>query len=86
MEQKNSPINNPVPDSSTWIIEADITSMQAEMTRGLLTSVQLVQLYLERIGRHDNVINAVLELNPDALEMAAQLDQERLVTGPRGGL
>ncbi|MNB82020.1 Glutamyl-tRNA(Gln) amidotransferase subunit A [compost metagenome] len=86
MEQKNSPINNPVPDSSTWIIEADIASMQAEMTRGSLTSVQLVQLYLERIGRHDNVINAVLELNPDALEIASQLDQERLVTGPRGGL
>ncbi len=70
----------------TWIIEADIASMQAEMTRGSLTSVQLVQLYLERIGRHDNVINAVLELNPDALGIAAQLDQERLVTGPRGSL
>ncbi|AIQ46898.1 amidase [Paenibacillus sp. FSL R7-0273] len=73
-------------DWSKWIIEADIASMQAEMARGPLTSVQLVQLYLERIGRHDNVINAVLELNPDALETAGQLDQERLVTGPRSSL
>ncbi|WP_347231140.1 amidase family protein [Paenibacillus sp. DMB5] len=66
-----------------WVIEADITAIQTEMARGTLTSVQLVQLYLDRISRFDIVINSVLELNPDALEIAAGLDRERLVSGAR---
>lgn len=66
-----------------WIIEADISAMQTEMAGGALTSVQLVQLYLDRISKFDIVINAVLELNPDALEIAAGLDRERLASGAR---
>lgn len=41
-----------------------------------LTSVELVEFYLERIAKYEN-LNAILELNPDALFIAHQLDIER---------
>ncbi|WP_168123837.1 amidase family protein [Paenibacillus sp. HB172176] len=67
-----------------WIIEADITSMQLAMEEGLLTSEELVSIYLERIEIYNPEINAVLEINPDALQIAKQLDQERRERGSRG--
>ncbi|WP_127530631.1 amidase family protein [Paenibacillus kobensis] len=69
-----------------WIIDADIDSMQSAMESGRMTSVQLVQLYLDRIAKYDGPINAMLELNPDALAIAAELDREREETGCRGKL
>ncbi|WP_369698844.1 amidase family protein [Paenibacillus pedocola] len=69
-----------------WIIEADITAMQAEMNKGSLTAEQLVSLYLERINRYDSVINSVLELNPDAMDIARELDIERQIAGVRSSL
>jgi amidase len=41
-----------------------------------LTSVELVEFYLERIAKYEK-LNAILELNPDALFIAHQLDIER---------
>ncbi len=73
-------------DWQEWIIEADIASMQDEMTKGSLTAEQLVSLYLDRINTYDTVINSVLELNPDALVIARQLDMERIQTGARSSL
>ncbi|MGZ9585520.1 amidase family protein [Paenibacillus marinisediminis] len=69
-----------------WIVEADITAMQTAMEAGQLTSEQLVRAYLDRINRIDNVINSILELNPDAIEIARALDQERSSSGSRGHL
>lgn len=69
-----------------WIEEADFTSMQAAMTQGELSSESLVQAYIERIHRLNPLINAVLEINPDALEIARALDDERVTTGSRGPL
>ncbi|CAH1191059.1 Putative amidase AmiD [Paenibacillus auburnensis] len=69
-----------------WIIEADIAAMQAEMNKGSLTAEQLVSLYLDRINRYDSLINSVLELNPDALDIARQLDKERQLSGARSSL
>ena len=69
--------------------EATIPNLQAAMTRGELTAYHLVQLYLERIEAIDKAgpkINAILEINPDALAIATALDQERLAHGPRGPL
>lgn len=60
-----------------WIIEADMTMMQAAMEQGELTSAQLVQAYLERIHKLNPLINAVLGINPEALEIARGLDIER---------
>lgn len=69
-----------------WIIEADIASMQKAMELGEFTSEQLVEAYLERIHQYDSRINSILEINPEAIEIARSLDEERRVKGSRGML
>ncbi|MEI4516399.1 MULTISPECIES: amidase [unclassified Stenotrophomonas] len=69
--------------------ETDITQLQAAMAAGELDSVTLTRAYLERIARLDRAgprLNAVLELNPDALKEAAALDAERRRGQLRGPL
>jgi len=66
-----------------------ISEMKAQMQAGELSSRQLVERYLERIHSLDRDgprLNAIIELNPDALEIAARLDQERLAGQSRGPL
>jgi amidase len=69
-----------------WLEEATIAQIQAELESGKLTSKELVQMYLYRISVFDKQINSVLEINPDALHIAAALDTERSESGPRGPL
>lgn len=69
-----------------WIKEADLVSLQKALTAGECTSEDLVHAYIERIHRYNPLINAVLEINPDALEIARELDQERKTSGSRGPL
>ncbi len=71
------------------IVEASVADLQAAMQSGKQTSVSLVKAYLARIKAIDKAgprINSVLELNPDALKIAAALDKERKTKGPRGPL
>ena len=59
------------------------------MSSGRLTSAELVQFYLDRIAAYDEAgprVNAVLFLNPRALDAAHALDIERKTRGPRGPL
>lgn len=66
-----------------------ISDMQAKMQAGELTSRQLVEGYLERIQNLDKEgprLNSIIELNPDALTSADQLDQERATGQTRGPL
>lgn len=50
-----------------------------------LTSVDLVVYYLERIQRYDvDKLNSVLELNPEVLQTAQALDDERAAGNIRG--
>lgn len=62
------------------------------MEQGRLTSVRLVQAYIDRIealNKSGPGLNAVTQLNPDALKEAAELDKERaqgIVRGPAHGL
>jgi amidase len=75
--------------SEEWLIEATIDEMQEKMNNGELTSKDLVLMYLNRIAKFDQQgpkINSVLEINPDALQIAAALDAERKVNGQRGPL
>src|SRR5438132_12152640 len=68
------------------IHEATILELQAAFADGQLTAAQLVRHFLERIEAYDRSgprLNAVLEVNPDALEVAAVLDRERLSLGRR---
>ncbi|MBC8151552.1 MAG: amidase, partial [Bacteroidetes bacterium] len=69
--------------------EATIGDLQAKMQTGDYTAVSLTQLYLDRIQAIDKkgpALNAVIEVNPDALAMADAMDQERKAGKRRGPL
>jgi len=69
--------------------ELTVTQLQGLMTNGRASAVTLVKRYRARIAeidRHGPTLNAVIELNPEALATAAALDQERKTKGPRGSL
>src|SRR4030095_12170882 len=60
--------------------EVTITALQEQMGSGKLSSEQITQLYLKRIDGIDKngpAINAVIEINPDAISMAKAMDAER---------
>ena len=60
--------------------EWTITELQEKMEAGELTAHQVAGLYLQRIEEVDKggpFINSIIELNPDALEIAKKLDAER---------
>jgi amidase len=59
------------------------------MQQGRLTSVRLTARFLERVEAYDRSgprLNAVLEVNPQAREIAEALDRERASGGIRGPL
>ncbi len=67
--------------------EFDIDSLQALMQTGELSSRQLVQFYLDRveaIDRNGPKLNSIIEVNPQAIEIATALDSEREKSGTRG--
>jgi amidase len=71
------------------IEEASIVELQLMMASGELTSRNLVSRYLSKIesrDRHGATVNSVLEVNPDAAEIARELDEERRRHGARGPL
>src|SRR5687767_8046696 len=60
--------------------EATIDTLQEKMKNGSYTSRSITQLYLDRIAAIDKngpEINSVIEVNPDALEIADKMDAER---------
>jgi len=60
--------------------EATIVALQSAQQFHRLSASDLVQAYLSRINTYDKQgpnINSVLEMNPDALEIAADLDRKR---------
>jgi amidase len=67
--------------------EITVAEVQAAMQSGRLTSVQLVEIYLERIQAMDRMgptLRAVEEINPDAIAIARSLDEERKAGKLRG--
>ena len=69
--------------------EVTIDGLQEGMKSGKYTSRALVEKYLQRIEDIDKqgpAINSVIELNPDALEIAESLDRERKEKSARGPL
>ncbi len=72
--------------------EWTVAQLQAEMASGKLTSEQLTKEYIARIIALDQNgpgVNAVIELNPDALELARNTDRLRkrgIVLGPLHGI
>ena len=71
------------------VAEASIAELQQRLASGQETSHALVQSFLDRIDaldKHGPAVNAVIEINPDALRIADELDAERKSRGPRGPL
>jgi amidase len=69
--------------------EVTIEQLQAWMQSGRFTSRGLVEQYLSRIAAVDRAgprLNALLEINPEAMAIASRLDAERRTRGPRGPL
>ena len=69
--------------------ELTISELQEKVKNGLLTYYSLSQLYLKRIHEIDKNgpgLNSVIELNPDALEIAKMMDIERKTGKLRGPL
>lgn len=59
------------------IDEFYITTLQAKMQNSELSSEQIVQYYLLEIEALNPQLNAVIEINPDAISIAQKLDEER---------
>lgn len=68
-----SPLSEPFPE----LVEATIGDLQAQMKSGKLTARRLTEMYLERIKYIDPKTRSVMEINPDALSIADQMDKER---------
>src|SRR5690242_1566405 len=76
-------------------LEATVAQLQQAMAAGHLTSEQLTRAYIARIQKLDQPsdgslgVNAIIELNPDAITLARQADAMRRkgkVLGPLHGI
>lgn len=72
--------------------EYTIAEIQELMKKGTLTAYKLTDEYLKRINEIDKSgpkLNSIIELNPDALDIAEELDKERKngkIRGPLHGI
>src|SRR5213080_3050962 len=69
--------------------EATVAALQGGMKSGWYTARSITELYLARIAAVDKQgpeLQSIIELNPDALQIADALDAERKAKGPRGPL
>lgn len=72
---------------SSELDEISVAELQDGMKSGKYSSRAIVEKYLERvesIDRRGPGLNSIIELNPDALEIADTLDRERKEKGARG--
>jgi amidase len=82
-----SPANPP--PAAFELDELTVGELQAGMASAKYTAHSLAEKYLERIDeidKHGPGINSVIELNPEALSIASDLDKERKAKGPRSPL
>jgi len=77
-------------------LEATVAQLQAEMVAGRLTSEKLTRAYIKRIEELDQPgpetglgVNSIIELNPDAIAIAKEMDAKRrkgIFLGPLHGI
>ncbi|XQY92701.1 amidase [Metabacillus sp. HB246100] len=83
---EHSGLNN---QKNDWLVEATITDLQNKLDKNEITSKELVLMYMARIAEIDQSgpsINSIIEINPEALQIAQALDYERQTKGARGPL
>jgi len=86
--------NTPISEKDNFrFLEMDITQIQQGYKDGKFTIKEVVQAYLERIEEIDKngpILNSIILVNPDALEIAAALDNEmrqsKEIRGPLFGI
>jgi len=89
-----SPVKNNVRDikDNTWIEELTILQLQEGYKSGKFSVTEVVRVYLERIDEIDKngpKLNSIIEINPDALQLAEELDKELsdgYIRGPLHGI
>ncbi len=91
LAQRATPAAAPARSSAPGVevVERTILDLQAEMAAGRTTARDIAAAHLARIAAYDKqgpAINALIALNPRALEDADALDRERRERGPRGPL
>ena len=77
------------PSRRYQVDEATIAGIEAELKAGRLTCHALVDQYLRRIEAYDKkgpALNAIVQINPDGLEEADELDRRFKASGPAGPL
>jgi len=68
------------------VVESSIREMQTAMAEGRVTAREIVRQYLTRIATYEDKLNAVIVVNPHAIEEAEALDRERAQGKLRGPL
>ncbi|HEY9435296.1 MAG TPA: amidase family protein, partial [Blastocatellia bacterium] len=68
------------------VVESSIREMQTAMAEGRVTAREIVRQCLTRIATYEDRLNAVIVVNPRALEEAEALDRERAQGKLRGPL
>ncbi len=79
----------PTHAASVDLVSATVADLQAAMSKGTLTSEKLIQMSLARVKAYDDAgpkLNALILVNPNALDEARALDAERKAKGPRSAL
>ena len=66
--------------------EVPLHELRRRLQNREISSRQLTEAYLDRIARVDQLTHAVIELNPDALKIADELDRTAVQSGPLHGI
>ena len=74
------------PPDTIEVIELTATRIHADLLAARYTITELTQAFLDRIARYEDHYNAFISMNPEALAVAAALDEELRTAGPRGPL
>ena len=76
-------------DVSPALVDTSINELRARLRNGSTTSARMVRNYLDRIGAIDSAgprVNSIIELNPEAVQIARERDAERAAGRIRGPL
>src|SRR5262249_13231895 len=88
-EQEAAPQSSPAGVPPFDLDELTIADLQRDVEAGKYSARSLAEKYLARIeaiDKHAPTLRAVIEVNPDDLTIADELDRERRAKGPRGPL
>ncbi|MBH16509.1 MAG: amidase [Gemmatimonadetes bacterium] len=85
-QQGCAPPKESVDKPSIDVVELTVKNIQQAYTSGDYTSVDLTQAFLDQINLYEGHYNSFISMNPNALEIASTLDQERASGAIRGPL